>query len=155
MPTISPRRTVRSTGPKRRPLSWLTVRTISPWSSCDSGKTVSIGRPTINVTTSASVTARGFERALADPVAQYRDPSRHLEHLGQPVADVDDAHSVGRQRANQFVQPIDLRVTQCCGGLVEQQHLRVRQQRLDDFEHLSLGERQSFGSCVRRGSSSW
>ena len=90
---------LRSTGPNRRPRSWVT------WSSTSSlASTVGVGegvleRAADHQRDDVGLGHRvGVERALADAVAQDRDAVGDVEHLGEAVADVDDGDA-GRRRA--------------------------------------------------------
>ena len=84
----------------------------------------------------------GLERPLADAVAEHGDPIGDAEHLRQPVADVDDADAGPAPLGTERVQPVDVLRPERRRRLVEEQHLRLGEQGLDDLEELPLGERQ-------------
>ena len=54
-------------------------------------------------------------------VAQHRHPVGELEHLDQPVADVDDAHAAGLQQAHDGEQALDVGLGQGRRRLVHDQ----------------------------------
>ena len=57
------------------------------------------------------------------------------------VGDVDDAHALGLQPADEREQILDFRFGQRRGGLVHDENARVAEgQRLGDFHHLLLGD---------------
>ena len=85
---------------------------------------------------------RGLERPLADAVAEHRDAVGDREHLGQPVAHVHDADALARLLEHERVEVLDRLRAERGRRLVEEQHLRPRQQRLRDLEELPLGERE-------------
>ena len=84
----------------------------------------------------------GLERSLADAVAKDGDPIGDAEHLRQPVADVDDADPCAALLEHQLMEPLDVVGPERGRRLIEEQDLRPGEQRLDDLEELSLGERQ-------------
>ena len=83
-----------------------------------------------------------LERPLAHAVAENADPIGDTKNLGQPVADVDDPDAGAAPLVNQRVQSVDVLRPEGRRRLVEEQHLRLGEQRLDDFEELSLRERE-------------
>ena len=88
---------------------------------------------------------RGLERPLPDAVAKHRDAIGDREHLGQAVADVEDADARPRLLEHEGVEALDVLRPERRGGLVEEQHLRPGQQGLGDLEELPLGERERAG----------
>ena len=66
------------------------------------------------------------------------------------MADIDDRRALGRERADDGAELPDAVEVERRGRLVEQQHLRVADQRLDDFEELPLGRRQLADERVGR-----
>ncbi len=83
-----------------------------------------------------------LERPLAHAVAENADPVGDAEDLGQPVADVDDPDAGAAPLVNQRVETVDVLRPEGRRRLVEEQHLRLGEQCLDDLEELSLRERQ-------------
>ena len=84
----------------------------------------------------------GLERSLAHAVAENADPIGDAEDLGQPVADVDDPDAGAAPLVNERVESVDVLGPEGRRRLVEEQHLRLGEQRLDDLEELSLRERE-------------
>ncbi len=89
-----------------------------------SGKATLSGRPIISATSASSEIGRRLERPLADAVAEHRDAVGDREHLGQAVADVDDADALACLLEHERVEPLDLLGPECRRRLVEEQHLR-------------------------------
>ena len=58
------------------------------------------------------------------------------------MADIDDPDALGRPGENEAVQVLDLARAERSRRLVEKQDPWLREQRLDDFEHLALSERE-------------
>ncbi len=83
--------------------------------------------------------------ALHPAVTQHRDAVRDLEHLGEPVADVHHADAALAACRDRAVQGLDLVRPQGRRRFVEQEHPRVRDERLGDFEQLALGQRECAG----------
>ena len=83
-----------------------------------------------------------LERPLAHAVPENADPIGDAEDLGQSVADVDDPDAGAAPFVNERVQMIDVLGAEGRRRLVEEQHLRLGEQRLDDLEELSLRERE-------------
>ena len=69
------------------------------------------------------------------------------EHLGQAMAHVDDAHAGASGRRRRSMERLHLVRSQGRGRLVEQQHLRVGDERLGHLEELAVRE----GEGARRG----
>ena len=88
---------------------------------------------------------RGLERPLPDAVAQHGDAIGDREHLGQAVADVEDADARLRLLVHKVVEVLDGLGPERRRRLVEQQHLRPGQQCLGDLEELPVGERERAG----------
>ena len=86
--------------------------------------------------------ARRVVGALADAVAEHRDAVGDTEHLGEPVADVDDPDAGPAPLQDERVELGDLLRPQRRGRLVEEQDLRFGEQGLDDLEELAFRERQ-------------
>ena len=129
-------RIARLAGPRRRG-----APRVRSW-SCRSGKR-ELERPPDHERDEALLRhGGGLERPLADAVAENGDPIGDAEHLGQPVADVDDADAGAALLEHERVEPLDVLRPERGRRLVEEQHLRLGEQRLDDLEELSLGERQ-------------
>ena len=109
-----------------------------------SGNAAPSGRPIMSATRRVLGHVDGVERALADAVAQDRDAIDDAQHLGQAVADVDDADAAARPRSS----------TSACSRSTSSRPQRRRRlvqtstfgsdcRRLDDLEHLPLGQRQA------------
>src|SRR5262249_50643605 len=88
------------------------------------------------------VHAGGVERALLDAVAEDAEAVGDLEDLREPVADVDDPDAGAAALVDERVQLLHLVRAERRRRLVEQQHLRPGEQRLDDLEELALCERE-------------
>ena len=74
------------------------------------------------------------------PVLQDGDDVHQVDHLVQPMRDVEDGPPLIAQAAEQGVQPGDLLDAQRGGGLVEDDHGRVGRQRLGDLDQLLVGD---------------
>ena len=85
---------------------------------------------------------RGLERPLAHAVTENADPVGDAEDLRQAMADVDDPDAGAAPLVDQCVETVDVLRPEGRGRLVEEQHLRLGEQRLDDLEELSLRERE-------------
>ena len=92
----------------------------------------------------------GLERPLAHAVAENADPVGDAEDLGQAVADVDDPDAGAAPLVNERVQTVDVLRPEGRRRLVEEQHLRLGEQRLDDLEELPLRQRERPGRRGRR-----
>ena len=110
--------------------------------SCRSGNASWSGRPIISATRLSSDIGGGVERSLADAVAEHGDAIGDPEHLRQAVADVDDADAGAALLEHERVQPLDVLRPERRRRLVEEQHLRPGEQRLDHLEELPVCERQ-------------
>ena len=86
-----------------------------------------------------------IEGALAHAVAKNADPISDAEDLRQAVADVDDPDARSAPLVNECMQAVDVFRPESCRRLVEEQHLRLGEENLDDLEELSLCERESPG----------
>ena len=97
-------RTARPAGPtpsaRRRAVSGID----GPLRECDLS-----GRPIISATSAVLRDRRGLERPLHDPVPQHGHAVRDREHLGQAVADVDDADSGLRLLEHEGMELLDRR----------------------------------------------
>ena len=82
---------------------------------------------------------RGDRRA----VAHDGDGVAHLEDLVEAVADVDHATTLVAQPSGDLEQPGHLGIRQRRARLVHDDDARVDRQRLDDLDHLLVGDRQS------------
>ena len=71
-------------------------------------------------------------------VAQDRRPIRDSRDLVHAVRDVDDRHTFGFQAAKEVEQLVDLAARQRGRRLVEDEHLHVARDRLDDLRQLPL-----------------
>ena len=78
----------------------------------------------------------GCARADQLAVSQHRDGVADLEHLAEPVRDVDDRLAFGLQRAQRAEDALDLDVGQRRGRLVEDQHPRVAGEHAGDLDEL-------------------
>ena len=75
------------------------------------------------------------------PVAHDRHAVGDDAQLLHAVGDVDDAHALGLQPADEREQILDFRFGQRRGRLVHDENARVAEgQRLGDFHHLLLGD---------------
>ncbi len=90
-----------------------------------------------------------LECPLTHAVAEDADPIGDAEDFGQPVADVDDPDPRTAPFVNQRVQSVDVLRPEGRRRLVEQQHLGLGEQRLDDLEELPLRERERPRGRVR------
>jgi hypothetical protein len=72
------------------------------------------------------VDLRGRNRVDFPPVAEHGHPLRDLEHLRQPVRDIDDRHAGAREVADDLEQPVRLAVRKRRRRLVEEQHPHLR-----------------------------
>ena len=84
----------------------------------------------------------GVEGPLGDAVAEDANAVGDAEHLRQPVADVDDADPGPAALEDKCVEALDVLRSERRRRLVQEEDLRVGEQRLDDLEELPLGERQ-------------
>ena len=87
------------------------------------------------------------ERALVPAVAKDRDAVGDLEHLRQAMAHVHHADAATPAGGDGPMQRLHLVRSQGGGRLVEQQHLRVGDERLGHLEELAVGQ----GEGPRRG----
>ena len=101
----------------------------------------STGRPTMSAASSA---LRGGRLGLADDraAADHRDPVGDRADLAQLVGDEDDRLAGLLELAHDLHQLVGLLGRQHRGRLVEDQHLRVTRQRLDDLDPLLDADRQ-------------
>ena len=83
----------------------------------------------MSATRLSSDMAGGFERPLADAVAKDGDPVGDAEHLGQSMADVDDADPGPALLEDERVEPLDVLRPERRRRLVEEEHLRPGEQR--------------------------
>ena len=88
---------------------------------------------------------RALERPLTDAVAEDRDAVGDAEHLRQAMADVDDADPCPALLEHERVEAFHVIRSEGRRRLVEQEHLRLRKQSLDDLEQLPLRKRQRAG----------
>ena len=89
------------------------------------------------------------EGALTAPVAQDGDAIGDLEDLGQTMADVHHPDATPPARGHRSVQRVDLVRPEGGGGLVEQQHQRIGDERLRHLEELTVREAEGPRRGVR------
>ncbi len=87
----------------------------------------------------------GVDRADHVPVAQHRDLVGHMEDLVQLVRDKDDGNAAGGQVVDDRVEAIDLLLRQGRRGLVHDDDLGVKGERLADLHHLLHAHAQLAG----------
>ena len=75
-------------------------------------------------------------------VAQNRDTLREFENLRQTMTDIDYAGAAGGQSSNEFGELAHAIDVKRRGRLIEEQDFGIREQRLDDFNELTLRGRQ-------------
>ncbi len=75
-------------------------------------------------------------------VAQHGDAVGQTRDLVQPVRAEHQRHTFGAQPVDLRVKRLDLAVGQRGRGFVHDQHTRLARQRLGDFHHLPVGNRQ-------------
>ena len=78
-------------------------------------------------------------------VAEHGDPVGQGEDLGHAVGDVDDAHAVVAQSADEGEEQLLLGAAKGGGGLVQDQHLGGLGAGPGDLHHLALARRQRPG----------
>ena len=78
-------------------------------------------------------------------VAQDRDSVGDAQDLRQPVAHVHDPDARTAPLDDEGVEALDVLQPERRRRLVEEQHLRLGEQRLDDLEELPLRERERSG----------
>ena len=85
-------------------------------------------------------------------MAQHRGPVADAAHLFQPMADVEHGAPLALQLLECLEKPVGLLRRQNRCRLVEDDEVRVLQQRADDFDALSLADRQirHMGARVER-----
>ena len=140
-PRISPRRTSKARSVKAR-----AAQSLRPRARCSvdavvgSRRIFRLDRPADHQRDQIVLRQRLVDLvgALADAVAEDGDAVGERQDLRQPVADIDDRRARGDDPADDAAQLLDAGKVEARGRLVEQQHLRVRGQRLDDFEELAL-----------------
>ena len=89
------------------------------------------------------------ERALVPAVAKDRDPIGDLEHLRQAMTHVHHTDAAIPAGGDGPMQGRHLVRSQRRRGLVEQQHLRVGDERLGDLEELAVGQAEEPSQSVR------
>ena len=82
-------------------------------------------------------------------VAQHRHPLADLEHLMQPVRDVNDGDAFCLELLDDGEEPLDLRRRQCRRRLVQHEELAVIAQRLGDLDQLHLGNAERLDARPR------
>ena len=98
---------------------------------------------------------RGLERPLADAVAEHGDAVGDAEHLGQPVADVDDADAGARLLEHELVEALaPPRGPSAVVGSSRSSTFGRVEQRLHHLEELPLRERERSGRRADGTSSS-
>ena len=110
MPRISPRRTFRSIGPKRSPCRPAMSSVVSDPSTAPHAVRERLLQRAPDHERHEALLGHvdGVVGALPDAVAQHRHAVRDAEHLGEAVADVDDADArvpPGRGRARAAARP--------------------------------------------------
>ena len=82
------------------------------------------------------------------PVAHDRDAVRDLGKLLEPMGDVDDAHPLVAQLADDAEEFLDFRLGERRRRLIHDEHLGVEGERLGDLDHLLFGNGQvsNFGA---------
>jgi hypothetical protein len=83
-----------------------------------------------------------LERAARAAEEQHEDPVGDLEHVGEVVTDHDHPEPPLAQSLDQGEHLRGLGDAQCRGGLVEQHHLRLAEQRPGDGDLLALPSRE-------------
>ena len=145
--------TSRSTGPNRSPCR---PETASRTSRLDA-RALPVGkreleRPPDHQRDEALLGHGGrLERPLADAVAEHGDPVGDAEDLRQSVADVDDADAGAALLEHERMEALDVVRPERGRRLVEEQHLRLGEERLDDLEELPLDERERAASSRSAG----
>ena len=141
---------------------------ISPTRAGSSASTTSKSPSTVTVSPARSSASRSWsgarrahdhvpagrepaDRALVDELAavDHHDVVDRLRHLGQHVAGDEHRAALGGHAAQEVAQPADALRIEAVGGLVEDQHLRVAEQRGGEPEPLAHAERVLAGAPAR------
>ena len=107
-------------------------------------------RPSIICISSRAVDLGGAAGADQLAVAQHRDGVADLEHLAEPVGDVDDRLAFGLERAQRVEDALDLDVGQRRGRLVEDEHPRVAGQHPRELDKLAPADAELRHRRVQR-----
>ena len=83
-------------------------------------------------------------------VAQHDDPVGAGLDLAQPMRDEDHGDAGALEIRHDGEQPVGFRQGEARGGLVHDDEPGVERERLDDLEHLALGDRQGRDGRVGR-----
>jgi hypothetical protein len=84
------------------------------------------------------------------PAVDDHDPVCELSHLGEDVAGDEDGPALLDEVAQKAAQPADALRVEAVGRLVEEQHVRVAEQRTRDRQPLPHAERIRLHALVRR-----
>src|SRR6185312_8791690 len=75
-------------------------------------------------------------------VAQHRDSVANVEHLAEPMGDVDDRLAFGAQRTQRRENASDLDVGKGGGRFVKNEDARIARKHAGDFDELTLTDTQ-------------